>query len=688
MALFAIARFLDNGDPDPAFGDGGRVTTEFVEGSVNAFGLAVDAEDRIITAGALLAPEATEFAFTRHLPSGELDGSFAGDGRLRVGFDGRSGGAMSVTLDSEQRIVAVGGVAAPDKGNEFAVVRLLEDGALDDSFGNEGRVVAAFDEGPGFALDVSIDPLDRIVAAGFANAQLPGNVFAVLRLLTDGTLDQRFGTNGRAVVEFTGIDTGFSVLHDHRWRIVVAGKVGPGAASDGAVARLLGDGRLDPSFGVNGRAYSDLGGSRGQVKAVALAGDRRIVLAGLSHENLDQFGIARLLPGGDHDQTFSFDGRSSSTFFDTDGAEDVVVDATNRVVAAGYTGTSGGGTVFATARLLSDGTPDMSFGLQGQVFADFVEGSVDRASAVAIDSASRIVVGGSIGHPRDWPLGHGPHRAGVRVVKAMPIPSQDARVNAVIYYPATREATNAPIAPGAPFPVAAFVHANRGAPPCPGTPTDDGNDLLELDTILRHLARWGYVVISGDASAAPPGPFFQIDLMQAEAEYMIAENTRGGSPFEQRLRTTDIVLIGHSTGGGAAYAVAASGALNVGAVAALVPSGQTRSVGNIPSLTVAVTRDDGTFGGNATAFYNSCESPKHLLTIGGANHFGFTESLCFGSDGDPLIARHDQQRIAAAYMTAFLQHYLRGAAGYAEVLTGATDVESLEPFDLEVQAET
>lgn len=688
MALFAIARYLDNGDPDPGFGDGGRVSTGFVEGSVNAFGLAVDDEDRIITVGALLAPGATEFAFTRHLPSGELDESFAGDGRLRVGFERRSGSATAVAIDSEQRIVAVGGVSAPGKGNEFAVVRLLEDGALDDSFGDGGRVVAGFEQGPGLALDVSVDPLDRIVAAGFANAQLPGNVFAILRLLADGTPDPQFGTDGRAVVEFTGIDTGFGVIHDDRWRIVVVGKVGPGASSDGALARLLGDGGLDPSFGVHGRAYSDLGGSRGHAKSVALAADRRLVVAGLSHGNLDQFGIARLLAGGDHDQTFSSDGRSSSTFFDTDGAEDVVVDAGNRVVATGYTGTSGGGTVFATARLLSDGSPDMSFGLQGQVFTDFIEGSVDRASAVAIDSAARIVVGGSIGHPRDWPLGHGPFRAGLRVVKAVPVPGQDVRVKAVIYYPATREATNAPVAPGAPFPVVAFVHANRGAPPCAGTPTDEGSDLLQLDTILRHLARWGYVVISGDASAAPPGPFFQTDLMQAEAEYLIAENTRGGSPFNQRLRTTGIGLLGHSTGGGAAYAVASSSALDVGAVAGLVPSGQTGSIGSIPSLTVGVTRDDGTFGGNASGFYNACDPPKHMLTIGGANHFGFTESLCFGSDGDPLIARHDQQRITMAYLTAFLQHYLREEAGYADVLSGAADVESLEPFDLEVQAET
>jgi hypothetical protein len=47
---FAVARYLENGDLDPSFGEGGEVKTPF-ESSISARGVAIDAQDRIVAGG-------------------------------------------------------------------------------------------------------------------------------------------------------------------------------------------------------------------------------------------------------------------------------------------------------------------------------------------------------------------------------------------------------------------------------------------------------------------------------------------------------------------------------------------------------------------------------------------------------------------------------------------------------------
>jgi uncharacterized delta-60 repeat protein len=690
MSEIGLVRYLVEGSLDLDFAGSGLLTTQFDEGASSAHAVAIDTQDRIVVAGWVDTLDGVQFAFTRFLTDGQLDASFSGNGKARVGFDEGRSLATSVTLDRDGRIVAAGQVVPP-AGNAFAVVRLLPNGTPDASFGGTGKVLTEFDEGRGFAMGVSVDSSDRIVAAGFVNAGVPGSLFGLVRYLADGSLDRQFGHDGRVVVRFQGADAALDVTHDWRGRILVVGKAGAGARSDAAAARLRPDGSLDVTFGVNGRAYSDLGGSRGQARAVALSPGNRIVLAGLVHHNFDEFGIARLLSGGDHDQTFSTDGRTSSGFFDTEGAEDGTVDSAGRVVATGYTDTSGEGLVFASARFLENGAPDTTFGLNGQVFTNFTEGTHDRAHAVAIDSQNRIVVAGTVGHPRDWPLRRGPFRAGEHRVRRIPVPNQTP-VEAVIYYPAEREGEDTPVAVGPPFgppfPIGVFGHGNRGGLPCDGSPSDV-DDFKQLSVILRHLSRWGFVTISPDLRSAPLNEG-KTEILEASMTFLIAEDSRNGSLFKNQLRTTPVTLMGHSAGGGAAVMLAKKGVFDVSTIATLAPSTQTPNdaqAAGAPFLVIVGSRDSGSSGGNAQEVYEAGVPPKHFVLIDGANHFGFTDDLCFQNDSVAAISRNDQQRIAYAYLTAFLQRYVRGEMSNASYLDGTREIEQLEAFGIDVDAE-
>jgi uncharacterized delta-60 repeat protein len=93
-------------------------------------------------------------------------------------------------------------------------------------------------------------------------------------------------------------------------------------------------------------------------------------------------------------------GFAGSGFFTTDfGAADearaVATDALGRFVVIGQTGPEGG-TDWAVARYLADGTPDATFGTAGQATFDLGTGE-DFAHAVGIDAAGRIVVAGRSG---------------------------------------------------------------------------------------------------------------------------------------------------------------------------------------------------------------------------------------------------------------------------------------------------
>ena len=104
------------------------------------------------------------------------------------------------------------------------------------------------------------------------------------------------------------------------------------------------------------------------------------------------------LSTGGFDLSFSADGKASLDFGgNNDTAEAVAVQSDGKIVAVGRTQVGATDFNFAIARFNRDGTPDTSFNGTGKVTVAFDLGgnNSDQATAVAIDSLGRIVVGGS-----------------------------------------------------------------------------------------------------------------------------------------------------------------------------------------------------------------------------------------------------------------------------------------------------
>lgn len=203
----------------------GLVTTDF--GSNDEGNSAILQPDgKIIVAGSGYSSN-WDFAVARYNPDGTLDTTFSQDGKLTTDFGSHDYG-YSVTLQSDGKII----VAGHKKGDDFAVARYNQDGTLDTTFSQDGKLTTDF----GFAVNarsVTLQADGKIIVAGSS-----GN-FALARYNSDGTLDTAFDSDGKLTTDFDSTTVaGNSVTLQADGKIIVAGSSYNGIMeNDFAVAR-------------------------------------------------------------------------------------------------------------------------------------------------------------------------------------------------------------------------------------------------------------------------------------------------------------------------------------------------------------------------------------------------------------------------------------------------------------------
>lgn len=278
LVTLAAPALADDGDPDPTFNGGQPLTVDFPGLGSEARAVAADGEGRIVFAGNTATGVVNrDFAVGRLLPGGALDASFGGDGRVVVPFDLQLfnfDGAEAVALLPDGRVVAAGPVTGPSGGPArlCGVVRLEADGDLDPTFGGDGRVTFAYTADASDPADTA-DATDCVALAVRADG----------RILLAGTADR-----------------------DNP----------PASYRDAFVARLDSDGDLDPTFLSRpehpGFWHSD-GPGTNEGHALELAPDGTLWVAGASGSSVtdDDFAIFHILENGAADGAFGTGGEVS-----------------------------------------------------------------------------------------------------------------------------------------------------------------------------------------------------------------------------------------------------------------------------------------------------------------------------------------------------------------------------------------
>ncbi len=420
-----------NGDLDPTFGSGGIAAV--IDSGISyrvAPRMAVQPDGRILVCSATATGfDIRDFLVFRFNADGSLDTGFGNAGRVVVDIDASADedACAALAVQADGRILAAGWTRSPDR---MAVLRLTSGGALDTTFGGgTGRVALSFGSGTTLAeaAAIAVQSDGRIVVAGSYQASSGGKVFAVARLLGDGSFDASFALTGRVSIDFDGGAAGNAVATaaaiDSSGRIVVGGYANFGGNTDFALARLLPNGQPDTGFSGDGRARLgfDLGGGNLDAASSLVLQGNRIVLAGSADQvSGSDMALARLLDDGSPDPSFGFDGRTVVPFDlvsgGSDYAESMIAQANGKLLVAGFAEAGADRHLVASiVRLREDGNLDDQFGAFGKRWFDspgtpvFFDVALQGSRIVACglgNSASSVTTAFVVGLENDLIFAH------------------------------------------------------------------------------------------------------------------------------------------------------------------------------------------------------------------------------------------------------------------------------------------
>lgn len=176
--LMAAMKLNANGSVDTSFGTSGRTTINFHgSGSASrAFRIDLDPFGNIILGGFSRPKNSdnNDFAAARLTPSGQLDTTFNGNGKVLHDWAGLSDSSRSVAALSDGSVVITGSAQVATDVRDFGAVRFNYYGQLDMTFGSGGRTSADFGGNSEYSHSVRIwnDPscsCEKIVMAGSSN---------------------------------------------------------------------------------------------------------------------------------------------------------------------------------------------------------------------------------------------------------------------------------------------------------------------------------------------------------------------------------------------------------------------------------------------------------------------------------------------------------------------------------------
>lgn len=399
-ADFCVARYQPDGTLDSGFQTDGHATTDL--GSSNEYPntMTLQSDDKIILTG-FADFSATggnlDFAIVRYLPAGSLDNNFNGTGIL-LGYyaPGTSSQINAMATQSDGKVVVVGTSYNPaTSAVEIAVALYNPDGTLDLNFGSGGIASTNFGPNNTNIMGVAVQNNGKIIVGAEYDSN-PGDAdFALARFTATGVPDSSFDTDGRVITNFGGEDKLTSIAVQTDGKIVAAGNIGNG---DFTVVRYTASGALDPSFGTGGKITTDFFGENDNALTVAIQNDGKIVVAGDAYNpaNGSDFALARYTATGKLDNTFGDRGKTTTDILGSnDNIYGLALQGDGKVVVAGTSfNFTAGNSDFALARYTAAGTPDLSFDSDGKVTTDL--GAYDYIYYVTLQTDNKIIAGGFV----------------------------------------------------------------------------------------------------------------------------------------------------------------------------------------------------------------------------------------------------------------------------------------------------
>jgi uncharacterized delta-60 repeat protein len=157
--------------------------------------------------------------------AGTLDNSFSADGYALYAMPGyTTTNGTGIELESDGKYLVSGKVSSQNPSiSKFLVIRVKNNGIIDSTFGEFG-FSAHNTFGRSFAHDLGLQQDGKILVTGqdFDNVSITENI-GVMRLNTDGSLDNTFGDTGRVDIDHGHTEEGHTIIQLADGKIVLTG---------------------------------------------------------------------------------------------------------------------------------------------------------------------------------------------------------------------------------------------------------------------------------------------------------------------------------------------------------------------------------------------------------------------------------------------------------------------------------
>ena len=195
-----IVKYGSNGVLDNGFGNSGIVLTDIGEIETGSDILIQDDGKILIIGTTAISGNPEDAIVCRFNSDGSLDTDFNGTGWVNLALSQSIDRPTGILLLTDGRILVIGFAANDLLGIEMFALRLMPDGSFDTTFGTDG--VARYDIGDGddAATDVLLQPDGKALIGGRANNG-NDNDLCVIRINEDGSLDDSFGSNGVVITD-------------------------------------------------------------------------------------------------------------------------------------------------------------------------------------------------------------------------------------------------------------------------------------------------------------------------------------------------------------------------------------------------------------------------------------------------------------------------------------------------------
>lgn len=346
QSYFALARYNQNGSPDPDFGTGGIVTTT-IGSSASGRAVALQPDGKVVVGG-ISSGLPDRFALARYTITGTLDNTFGNSGSITTSI-GTNAIIMAIAIQPDNKVIGVGSGTSGGQ-TVFALARYTVTGSLDSAFGHNGIVTTSIgSNASGRAVALQSD--GKILVAGRSSIGNLPLTFALTRYTITGSLDSTFGNSGVVTTSIGNGDTGLGVAIQSDGKIIVVGSSDLNALSGGkiALARYTITGSLDSTFGNSGIVTTSIA-NYAYATDVTIQPDGQIIVIGGSQNS---FALVRYNNDGTLDSDFGSSGIITTPIGTDAGGESVALQSDGKIVTAGPS-SDGSHNMFTIARYLSN----------------------------------------------------------------------------------------------------------------------------------------------------------------------------------------------------------------------------------------------------------------------------------------------------------------------------------------------